>query len=152
MSLINCIRKNYHYAIVSGCSDKRCKLNLSDLKNFLVLKGEKLRGYQKISDCIIFIVKSTVIIGIVELKGKTVHVGDIINKLSNASKIALGILQRCDPKNKKYNFYHIVLAEKWHSSAYRVVTTRKIEVRGEKYNIIPKECGIHFSNIISLKR
>jgi hypothetical protein len=112
-----------------------------------VLKGERICQDRRICDCIIF--TGGIIIGIVELKSKTAHSSEIEEKLTAGSEIALNILEGCSDNDIKFEFYHLVLAKKWHSSEYKVITSRKIVVRGKRYDIIPKRCGVSFSAVIS---
>jgi len=124
-----------------------CMLRLNGLSNYAVLNGERICKNRRICDCIIFTEGN--IIGIAELKSKTTHSSEIEEKLTNGSKIALNILEECSGNDIKFEFYHLVLAKRWHSSEYRIITSRKIIVRGKRYNIIPKRCGVSFSVVIS---
>ena len=125
-----------------------CRLRLNDLSNYIVLKGERICENRKICDCIIFTRDNCIIIGIVELKSKTIHSSEIVEKLTNGSEIALDILEQCSDNHMKFEFYHLVLCKRWHPSEYRVITSRKITVKGKGYDIIPKRCGVPFSEVI----
>jgi hypothetical protein len=103
-------------------------------------------------DCIIFATNKRIIIGIVELKSKTAHPSEIIEKLTNSSEVALSTLEKCRRNFTRLDFYHIVLCKGWDSSEHRVITSRRIVVRGKKYDIIPKRCGVSFSEVISSLR
>jgi len=146
---INCVKSNFTHALETRCSDKGCELKLFGLKNYIVLKGEDLCQSRRICDCIIFKVHSYIIVGIVELKSKTAHSSEVVEKLTNGSNVALDILEKCSDKHMKFEFYHIVLCKRWTSSEYRVIISRKITVRGKRYNIMLKRCGVSFSEIIS---
>ena len=151
MSVIDCIKGNFTDATVVRCSERGCKLRLSGLGNHVVLKGERVCKGRRICDCIIFTRDSYVIIGIVELKSKTIHSGEVVEKLTNGSEIALAILKKCSnntPLNHK--FYHVVLAKRWRNSEYVIITKRgKISVAGQKLPILLKRCGVSFSMLIS---
>ena len=147
LPVIDCIKNNFTNAIISRCSEIGCRLRLNGLSKCVVLKGERICQDRKICDCIIF--TEGTIIGIVELKSRTTHSHEIVEKLTNGSEIALNILDECSNNDMKFEFYHLVLAKKWHSSEYKVITSRKIVVRGKRYHVIPKRCGISFSAIIS---
>lgn len=149
MSVIDCIKGNFTDAIVARCSERGCKLRLSGLGNHVVLKGERVCKDRRICDCIIFTRDSYVIIGIVELKSKTIHSGEIVEKLTNGSEIALDVLRECSDNCPTFDFYHIILCKSWHPSEYRVIVSRKIIVRGKRYDIIPRRCGVSFSALIS---
>lgn len=147
MSVIDIIRNNFTDAIIARCSEKGCKLRLNGVGNHIILKGEMICQDRSVCDCIIF--TEGIIIGIVELKSKTAHSSEVEKKLTNGSEIALNILERYSDNDMKFKFYHLVLAKKWHTSEYKVITSKKIVVKGKKYNIIPKKCGISFSTVIS---
>ena len=150
MPIINCIKANFARATIRNCSEQNCKLRLDGLSNFIILKGERICKNRKICDCIIFIIKNCIIIGIVELKSKTVHAREILKKLHNGSVTALRILKKCSNKEIKKEFYHLVLCKGWSSSSeYIKLTKEKIIIEGKRYNIIPKRCGISFSALIS---
>lgn len=150
MQVIDCIKDRFSYAVIGCCSEKNCELVLKGLNNYVVLKGEKLLPDRKSCDCIIFESDNYFIIGIVELKSKTVHASDILEKLSNSSIPPLKILEQCDESNLDFQFYPIVLAKKWHPSEFKVLSNKRITIRGKKYSIILKRCGIFFTQIISM--
>jgi len=148
MPVINYIKSNFADAVIPRCSEMGCKLRLNGLSNYVVLKGESLCKDRRICDCIIF--TGGIIIGIAELKSKTAHSSEIEEKLTNGLEIALNILEECRDNDIKFEFYHLVLAKKWHSSEYKVLTRKKIVVKGKRYDIIPKRCEISFSEVISI--
>lgn len=149
MPVIRCIKSNFSGAIIACCSEKGCRLRHNGLTNYIILKGERICKDRRICDCIIFIKDNGIIIGIIELKGKTIHVSEIIEKLSNGSEIALYILDKCNDNSIRFEFYHIVLSKKISTSEYKMITKRRIRIRGRSYNIIPKKCGVSFSTLIS---
>ena len=149
MSVINCIESDFINAIIARCSEKGCSLRLNGLSNHVVLKGERICKDRRICDCIIFTRDNCIIIGVVELKSKTIHSTEIVEKLTNGSEIALGILEECSDNDMKFEFYHLVLSKRMPPSEFRVITSEKIIVRGKRYDIVPKKCGISFSALIS---
>lgn len=149
MAVINCIKNNYTNAIIPRCYKMGCHLGLNGLNNYVILKGERICTDRKICDCIIFTSDNYIIIGIVELKSKTVYASEIIEKLANGIKTALDILEEGNDNCMKFEFYPIVLYKSLHPAEYKVITSRKIKVKGKRYNIIPKKCGISFSTVIS---
>ncbi len=150
MPVVDCIRSNHTNAIIRRCSEKGCSLKLDGLGNRIVLKGEIIYEDRKICDCIIFAGDNCIIIGIVELKSKTIHSSEIREKLENGSEIALDILEKCSSNRVKFEFYHVVLSKGWRSAEHKIISRRnKIKVRGKRYDIIPKRCGVSFSMIIS---
>lgn len=150
MQVLDCIKDRLGYAIVGCCSEKNCEFVLKGLNNYVVLKGEKILQDRKSCDCIIFESSTHFIIGIVELKSKTVHASDILEKLSNSSNSTLKILELCGEVNMDFDFYLIVLAKKWHPSEFKILSNKRITIKGKKYSIILKRCGISFTQIISM--
>lgn len=148
MQILNRIKNNYNHAVVTRCSEKGCELKLDSLKNYVVLKGEVICQGQKICDYIIFKINNSIIIGIVELKSRTAHPGEIEEKLTNGSITALNILTKCNNSSTKYKLYFLVLCKRFNSSGFRALTNRKITVGGKKYNLILKRCGVAFSDVI----
>jgi hypothetical protein len=100
-------------------------------------------------DRIVFAAHNGLSIGIIELKSKTVHADEVVDKLTNGTEAALEISAQWANKQVSLRIYHLVLAQSWHPSQYKVITTRKITVGGKKYGILPQRCGVSFSQVIS---
>lgn len=152
MQVINFIKNNFARAAVTRCFERGCELKFNGLDKYVVLKGERVCRDRKMCDCIIFKARGYIIIGIAELKSKTAHSSEIVEKLTNGSEIALDILKEGVIKYKRslmYQFCHLVLCKKWHTSEYKVISREKITVKGKRYDIILKRCGVSFSEIIS---
>ncbi len=146
---IDCIKSGFAEAIVNHCSERSCKLKLTGLSNHIILKGEKICNDRRICDCIIFTIEDEqVVIGIIELKGRTAHSSEIEEKLTNGLEIASDILEQCNIERFKSEFYLIALCKSLKSSEYRIISSRKIYFRGKRYDIIPKKCGLSFFNLI----
>jgi len=151
--MLEVIKGNLTHAVVERCAEQHCELRLDGLSNYVVLKGEQVCPDRRMCDCIIFVAtESGVTIGIVELKSKTAHASEVIEKLTNASESALEILDGCGVRTAKPEFWHLVLSKRWDASEYRVITNRKIIVGGKKYPVIPKRCGTCFSAVIHSHR
>ena len=132
MPVIDCIKGNFTNAIIARCSDMGCRLRLNGLSNHVVLKGERICKDRRICDCIIFTRDNCIIIGIAELKSKTAHSSEIVEKLTNGSEIALDILEECSDNRMEFEFYHLVLCKRWRPSEYKVIINKKIIIRGKK--------------------
>jgi hypothetical protein len=52
MPLLDRIKSNFAEEMVTHCSERSCKLKLVGLSNYVVLKGEKMRGDCKRYDII----------------------------------------------------------------------------------------------------
>ncbi|MCI4624668.1 MAG: hypothetical protein L3V56_01775 [Candidatus Magnetoovum sp. WYHC-5] len=159
MDIIENIENDAEYkeAIEKRCKDKGSKCLLTLHKSgieykYIVLKGEKLvKGIKgiKACDCIIFIRDKFLIIGIVELKSKTVKVADIKKKLEDSSGKVMEILNKYNISHNECSVYHIILAEKWNAVAYKIVSTCKINMGGKMFSVIHDKCGKNFFEIIS---
>ena len=143
------IRRNFAHALRRGCSESGCTLRLSNLGTYAVLKGEKICQDRKMCDCIIFVVDGSVVIGLVELKGKTVHASAVVEKLTNSSEIALDILDEYGDKRAENVLCHFVLHRGLDSSERRKIGRSRIRIRGKAYDIKTKRCGTSFSAVIS---
>lgn len=152
MPLVHRIKAKFPHARLAGCKESGCELRLRSLKNHIVLKGEKLCQGRRMSDCVIFVEGVCLIIGIVELKSKTIHATEVLEKLTNTSDVALNVLGQCRPAASAQVFYHLVLAKRWRTSEYKVITRRRVMVSGKKYHVIPARCGTSFSAVISKLR
>ncbi len=150
------IKRDFAHALRPSCSEKGCTLSLQGLGDRVVLKGEEISQARQahkppMCDCIIFVVDSSIIIGIVELKSKTVDVSQVEKKLVNSSRIALNIVEKYTDNRAEIEFYHLVLCKRWRHAEHREIKGKRIRVRGKKkgYSIITKRCGISFSEAIS---
>ena len=150
MPTIDCIKNDFAEERVNRCSDRGCTLKLGGLSNSVILKGDGICKDHKICDCIIFTPGGEyVVIGIIELKSRTVHASEIEEKLTNGSEVALDILEKCNDEHLKFDFYHIVLSKEWSSSELRMIESKRIRVGGKEYNIITKKCELSFPELIS---
>ncbi|MCX5637423.1 MAG: hypothetical protein NTX52_06990 [Planctomycetota bacterium] len=127
-------------------------MRLNHLANRVVLRGESICGDRKICDYLVFVADGNIVIGVVELKGKTVHASEAIEKLANGTEIALQMFDQCTNNRPKFQIYPLVLAKSWDTSQYEVLTSRTFTVRGVKCRILPKRCGVSFSEVISSLR
>ena len=145
MDILKHLKTQYSHAVQKRCEEEGCKINLSDLKEYIILKGEELNPQKTICDCIIFLKRKTLIVGVVELKSGTTHASEVVNQLKSGLEFVF--------KNMKGSAVDkvrvIVLAKKWKKSEYNKITKTKIEIYGKKYPILPKRCGTYFSEIIS---
>lgn len=148
MNLIQTLEKNYYYAIVKKCSESNCKLGLKNLSNFIILKGEKLTTNQKICDCIIYLQEKCVYVVLVELKSRTLHATEIIDKLTNGLIISQEIIKGVGLNISQIKFIPLLLSLSKNTSEYRVLTSKRIDFQGKKYKILLKKCGIILSEVL----
>ena len=105
--IIDRIRSQYSNIQPSNCcKEQGCELDLHDLNNYVVIKGEKLsQGDYKMCDCVIFDDRDTVTVTIVELKRSAFHSDAIIEKLCKGVEEALQILRKIHYRDS----YHVQL-------------------------------------------
>lgn len=143
------IKRDFAHALRARCSENRCTLGLAGLRERVILKGDDIHQDRKMCDCIVSIVDDSIIVGIVELKSKTVHASEIMDKLANSSEVALKIIEKYAANHIKPEFHHLVLS----LSQPRGIELKKIKkgirVRGKKHEIISRRCGTSFSDVIS---
>ena len=150
MSFIECIRERFGNSVIKHCKEKGCNLNLENIRNHIILKGEKICRNRKICDCIIFIERNgKIIVVIVELKSRNFDVDEVVEKLQNASQVALKILNSCNSGNYKIDFFPIVLAKKWRNIESRRLTDERIKFRNRNYLILPKSCGTPLNQVLN---
>lgn len=151
MSILKCIESQYQYAVTKRCAEAGCKLDLSDLKGYVLLKGETLNPNQSMCDCLIFLMKNSVlIVGVVELKSKTVNLSQVISQLANGIKCAFEAINECRGDWQAAKLYVAVLANRWSASVLKTLKNRynsRIEFHGEKFPILTRGCGTRFSEI-----
>ena len=88
----------------------------------------------------------SIIIGLVELKSRTVDVSDVVDKLKNCSVKVLNILNGYSEIPR--NIYHIVLAKGYSYSEIKLLKQKTIRIGRITVNIITKRCGTSFADII----
>lgn len=148
MSIIECIKSKWCDAVVSHCSEGGCKLIFAGLRNYAILKGEKICKGHKICDHIIFVGNDLVTIVIVEFKSRNAHPREIEKKLVNCSIAALNILENLGDL-PRYEFCHIVIVKSWRPHEYRKIVNMNFTIKGKKYSIIPKAKKVVLSELTS---
>ena len=144
MPVLDSIARSCSGAVVRRCADKGCTLRLENLTRHLIIKGERICE-RKICDCIIFVELDHV--AIVELKGKTARRGQVKEKLINGADSALEILGRCNVRTSP-NLCFVVLCKAWRISEYREITSIRVRIRGTKYSILAKRCGVRLAQLL----
>jgi len=151
MSIIDCIKDNYCDAAVSHCAEKECKLRLTGLDNYVILKGEKICKDRKICDHIIFVGNDLILIIVVEFKSRNARPREIEEKLVNCSRAAVDILEKRVGVDSppKFEFYHLVVVRNWRPHEYRRIVNTKLTIRGKRYDIIPKARDVSLFDLLS---
>lgn len=146
---IACIKGEFAHALRTRCSESSCTLRLDHLSNHVVLNGEEICEDRRMCDCVVFVLDDSVTIGVVELKSRTIHTSEVLDKLTNSSEIALAIFEKYSGRRTKPIFLHILLHKGSDGTERRKLGKTRIKVRGKEYGIITKPCGSFFSTIIS---
>jgi len=166
--IVNKIRANFKKAEITKCREEGCILKLDKLGIFIALKGENLikdSRFQgllseliksqgdnpKICDCIIFKENGDVIIGLIELKSQKPDASSAKEQLEKGSKVAVEVLEIIIGKYPKFDLFPIILAKSWSRSQSKGIYS-EIDVRGKKYDIIHKDCGDSFYEIIEKEK
>ncbi len=148
--MIEELQNQYSHAVVTQCREGRtCRLAPDGLGTHVILKGEDLNRPGRICDCVIFTADGELIVALVELKGKNPSASDAEEQLQNGADFALQALQDCGWPYHKCTFHHIVLHSGIHISAHRVLSNKKITVRGQGYRIMIARCGQSFAAIMA---
>ncbi|MGD2247085.1 MAG: hypothetical protein PVF58_01680 [Candidatus Methanofastidiosia archaeon] len=150
MVIFDCIKEKYCDAIVLNCAEKGCKIDLREIENYIILKGEKICKNRKICDHIIFIGNNSITIVIVEFKSKNAKSSEVEEKLYNCSNYALEILEKYTDGSFTYDFYHYVVVKSWRPPEYRKIVNTRLNIRGRRYNIIPGRLEVSLANSISI--
>lgn len=149
MDILEYLKAQYNHAEKKRCEEAGCKLNLGDLKEYIILKGEVLFPQKAICDCIIFLKRKKLIIGIVELKSGKAHASKVRQQLKSGVEFVLDTLKKKRINVKLSKLFIVVLSgERWHTSELKKIR-ENIKIYNQKFPILTKKCGIYFSEIIS---
>lgn len=140
------MRSPFRHAIARRCSEQSCRLLMSGMANFVVLKGERL-STTKICDCIIFYRQKSCGVALVELKSSYSHPSAVAEKFANALEIAAAIHGKVGLDIKEH---HLILLSKSHRNpiAHDLLAQIKIKAGGSTRRILLKKCGCRLSSII----
>ncbi|NQT86522.1 hypothetical protein HQ560_07140 [bacterium] len=130
------------------CREAGCELKLDDIPSYILLKGEEIASDRKMCDGVIFLGQKPLRVVLAELKSKTTHASDIVEKLKNGATAAHDILAACDIVPSTVDERLIVLAKRWSRSELKVLTSKRIAIDGRKRPILTKRCGIRLSSIL----
>ncbi len=156
MNLLKNIEQAYKFAKRDTCCDCGCYGELSNFKEYVVLKGEKLahsiqHEYRKMCDCCIFIAEETITILLVELKN-TANLDDvdIEKKLTNGVEVALYVLKTQDAE-QKFKIIPILLSKPLTGSpsTYNLMANIKIYINGNRTSLLLGECGDNIDDVLN---
>lgn len=142
------IDRHLPHAKAKRCCEARCELKLDGLRCRILLKGELARQDRKMCDCIVFAGTDRLAVALAELKSKTARASDVVEKLTNGSLAALEVIGAAEGALPGLTFCFIVLAKAWHRSELVTLTRHRIAVRGTRYRILPKKCGVSLAEVL----
>ncbi len=152
MSILKCLKSLYQDAAEEKCDEAYCKVDLSGLNEYVLLKGERLCPDQPMCDCIIFLMKNhLLIVGVVELKSKTVRLTQVISQLTGGIRCAFEAIRECRGDWGAAKLHVLVLAKRWKTSVLKTLKNSyksRIEFQGKHHYVLTRRCGIRFSDII----
>lgn len=102
-------------------------------------------------DCIVFAaVGEELIVCLVELKSKTVHLGEVQEKLSNSLRFVRDLLAGLGLPGDAVRLELFVLAESWTPAASRTLREKhRVGHRAERHLILPARCGAELLDILA---
>ncbi len=137
------------HAVRKRCRESGCELRLDDIPSYILLKGEEIADDRKMCDGVIFLERDGLNVVLAELKSKTTHASNIVEKLRNGAVAARGILTDSEVVPSTVDSRFVVLAKRWSRSELKVLTSRRIAIGGRKRPILTKRCGIRLSSILN---
>ncbi|MBF0465431.1 MAG: hypothetical protein HQK88_11705 [Nitrospirae bacterium] len=167
----SCIEKQYKDFIEDSCGEEGCYLNLVNVPDCVILKGEKvsveIKGHgqkEKSGDNILFVFKNKklVYLAVTEYTHRKDHGLDTtIKKLNTCVKSAFRVMETCKLKCTRVEFFPIVLAGRFTTKISRRTGRRKnakdikreseiakITFGPKAYPIYFKTCGTRFMDIV----
>ena len=120
------------------------------MKDFVILKGEKISDKERMCDCIIFDGKNDVSVSLVELKCRMSHAPKIAQKLNNGGKRAEDILEQ---EGLRVGTVTVAILARWfHRQDFAILKGLSVAVNGRKYRIHACRCGTSLKSIRRSKR
>ena len=150
---IEYIRWNYPHCITSSCREKRCRLQLDGVNpaSLAIIHGSKYQKHnsytEKLCDRIVFCGEHGFIMAAVELKGgKTVNISDAREQIQNGLIVAEGILGG----HPVAEWFPLLLYDGGMKPyEIKLLQTRSVEFRGQRKNIVKRNCDTRLSTVLS---
>ena len=138
------VNDKFGKAVINGCCERRCKLGLVGISNYIILKGEKAMPGQKTCDCVVIHGTSPPRIVFVELKSGGVKSKQVIDKFSNA----LEFFSHNVIKDRAYDISMLLLVKRrLPKTFYTVIREHGFKLKGKKYYIITLPCGKELADV-----
>ena len=140
---IDCIKRHFEHALQNQCSEQGCAVNLRQIPNRVVLKGEKLvREEESICDCLFFLFENgKYTVALVELKSKNVDVSLVVKQFTNGTRKAFEMLSQCGIDAKNTRWYHFLYSKELKTAARKKLDDSKVSLKGRLFKINRKRCG-----------
>ncbi|MBM4031136.1 MAG: hypothetical protein FJ291_05055 [Planctomycetes bacterium] len=142
------VRVHMQDARAQRCCEAGCELRLEGLPPFILLSGERIAPDQarRMCDCVVFVEQGPIHVALVELKGKTVHADEVVEKLRNSSEAVLGMFRDCSLRVSQRSIHFLVLARRWSRPQLKVLQSKHVTVAGVKHGILSKRCGFSLAD------
>ena len=146
------IRESYPNCITESCRENRCSLRLDGFSrgSMAIIHGgryqEENNFTDKLCDRILFCGEHGFIMTAVELKGGgDVHLSEAIDQIQNGLRVAMGILG-----NRPVAEWLPLLmySGSMHPNETRLLRTKSVEFRGQRKNIIKRNCNTQLTALI----
>ena len=150
---IGYVRRNHPKCITNSCRENKCSLKLDGVspKSLAIIHGtkyQKINNFtEKLCDRILFYEEHGFILAAVELKGgRNVRISEAIAQIQNGLRVASDILS-----NRPVAEWFPLLLYKGRMKPYetRLLRNKSVKFRGERKNIIKRDCDTQLSTILS---
>ena len=141
------VRDALSEAVMSGCCERKCKLGLVGISNFVVLKGEKVVKKQNNCDYIIIQNTTPPQIVLVELKSGGVKHDQVIKKFSNTLQW-ISEFNSVRFNNQEYRVTMLLLVKRRLSKTLRtIIRSHGFKLKGKRHFIITSHCGLELADV-----
>ena len=82
-----------------------------------------------------------------ELKSKTVHAGEVVEKLKNSAITALEMINNAGFSMANRDVFLLLLSKGIKSTELKTLKNRKVIINGKKHMILPQRCGIRVAEV-----
>ena len=128
-------------AIHAACCERGCKLGLTGIFNYVVIKGEDVAKNSRACDCIIIHGTDPPSVSLVELKSGNVKNTQVMEKFLSSADIIPRVVRDVFG-SKKYKLGLLLLVKhRKRQSFYRFWRTQKFKIMGERYSMQILPCG-----------
>jgi len=145
------ISTKWHWCKINKCASRggkhKCVFCVNPKDQHVILDCDKILAIKhmagRMSDCIIFVQKGKIWVGVVELKSTTYEVGQVIEQLRAGCDLALKILDEVNWV-KDYEVKPILVAKHHPHSECMLVQQASLTVRGRRYYVTTATCSDMF--------